>query len=87
MARESMITRTIKTTDVKALAVNDNDELETVNLTLPRTYESDADALKAAKNFFDRDGLTIVKVRIENVNENLYGMPEADFVKAARKIK
>ena len=86
MARKPMITRTITTTRVQALALNlDTHENETITLILPRTYKDDKALEKALKEEVPA-GLKPVLVLSSEVVETLYGMTEEDFIAAAEVL-
>ena len=87
MARKPMITRTITTTRVQALALNlDTHENETITVILPRTYKDDKALEKALKEAKVPAGLKPVLVLSSEVVETLYGMTEEDFIAAAEVL-
>ena len=87
MARKPMITRTITTTRVQALALNlDTHENETITLILPRTYKDDKVLEKALKEAKVPTGLKPILVLSSEVVETLYGMTEEDFIAAAEVL-
>lgn len=87
MARKSMITRTITTTCVKALALNlDTHENETITVILPRTYKDDKALEKALNKAKVPAGLKPVLVLSSEVVESLYGMTDEDFIAAAEVL-
>lgn len=81
MAKTSMITRTIQTTEVDLLCLNIV-EGEPFNTTvaIPRTYKDEAAMLKAAAKLVDNDYQKAVHVVGSRVKETLYGMKETDFI-------
>lgn len=87
MARKPMITRTITTTRVQALALNlDTHENEAITVILPRTYKDDNALEKALKEAKVPAGLKPVLVLSSEVIETLYGMSEEDFIDAAEVL-
>lgn len=87
MARAPMVTRTIKTTHATLMCV-DTESAEVCNkdVVLPRTYESENDALKAAQKRYQTDTFKVVAVVASKVSEALYGMSEADFIAHAKEL-
>lgn len=81
MARKRMITRTITSTKVKALVyVIDKDEVQTLEYKLSGELSAD-DALKViTKEHKEVRPLTVTDV---SVQEELYGMPEENFLELA----
>lgn len=87
MARKPMITRTITTTCVQALALNlGTHENQTISVILPRTYKDDKALEKALKEAKVPAGLKPVLVLSSEVVETLYGMTEEDFIAAAEVL-
>lgn len=89
MARQPMVTRTIKTTNVKALAVDINAQKVTeVTCVLPRTYKDNKAILKAleAQNDGSVKTLKYVDIISAEVEDTLYGMTEAQFITVASKL-
>ena len=90
MARTPMVTRTITSTKVTVMAVDLNtDEVVNITLTVPRTYKSDEEILKAVKKSQseeDKAVHAIVKVVHKEVQEALYGMTEVEFIEAAKLL-
>lgn len=82
--RKPMITRTITTTDATLLMADTvAAEMYNITVTLPRTYKDNEAILKAARPLFETDTGKIVSVVSVSTRETLYGMTEADFIKAA----
>lgn len=85
MARERVITRTITTTDYVCLTVNmDTKQVEEITVSIPSantlTDKAKEKAIKAALPPTN----TFVQVMAEREVEQLYGMPEAEFMKYAK---
>lgn len=84
MAKQKMVTRTIETTEATCLCVDlVNSEVFPETITLSGTFKNDEAILKQVKKVFDNDEHKAVSVSKVEVKENLYGMPEADFVAMA----
>lgn len=87
MARIPSVTRTIQTTDITVMCVDvTTAEVSNKTLTLPRTFKDESAMLKAAKKAGETDTCKIVQVVAHKVNEQLYGMTEADFIKYAHPL-
>lgn len=87
MARLPMVTRTIVTTDCTTVLMNteSNEVFENV-LSLPRTYKDDNAVLKALKKTYETDTIKVVYVKETTTVETLYGIPETEFIKIAKKL-
>lgn len=86
MSKKPQVTRTIPTTHV-ALLVADTvaAEFHTVEVDLPRTYKDNDAIIKAARPMVETaPHLKVVSVSHIEVTENLYGMPEWEFLKYAK---
>lgn len=82
--RTPMITRTITTTEATLLMADTvAAEMHNVTVTLPRTYKGNEAILKAARPLVETDTDKAVSVVSVSTKETLYGMTEADFIKAA----
>lgn len=87
MARIPSVTRTIQTTDVTVMCVDvTTAEVSNKTLTLPRTFKDEDAMLKAAKKAGETATCKFVQVVAHKVNEQLYGMTEADFIKYAHPM-
>ena len=87
MAREPMVTRTIKTTVVSALCLNiETAEPHTETFTMPRRYKDEATLLSKVKAKYDTDNVKVVSLVEVHEQETLYGMTEIDFVKSAQVL-
>ena len=87
MARTPMITRTIQTTKANVLCL-DIVEGEPFNqvVTLPRAYKDEKSLMKKVELAINTDTVKAVHVVDTKVEETLYGMPEADFIAAAKPM-
>lgn len=84
MARVPMVTRTIPTTLVNVFCVNTEDRSTfEQSITLPRTYKDEIKMMKAVEKVLDGEPIKAVSITGYEVQETLYGMTEADFIKAA----
>ena len=87
MARIPQVTRTMKSTIATIMTVNVTEgKTENIEYTLPRTYKTNADVLKTAKELFETDTVKLVHVLDTRTEEKLYGMSEADFMAYAHVI-
>lgn len=83
--RKPMITRTIISTQVRALCVNPQtaETFEQVFTLTGKIADKDK-VLKRVSKWYNTEDCTIVAIReLKKVNE-LYGMDEADFIKGAK---
>ena len=86
MARVRMVTRTIPITKATFLALNiETAEPSNVTVELPRTYKTETEILTAAAEFMPENTRAVSLVDSE-VLDIRYGMPETDFIKAAKII-
>ena len=84
MARVPMVTRTIPTTVVNVFCVNTEDRSTfEQSITRPRTYKDEVKMMKAIEKVLDGEPIKAVTITGYEVQETLYGMTEADFIKAA----
>ena len=89
MAKESMITRTIVTTDAEILCLDvESGEACNRSITLPRTYKKEKEILKLAELEIMATEPNVHPVHVvhTNIKETLYGMPESIFLKYAQVI-
>lgn len=86
MARERVVSRTIKVAHVTALCL-DTETAEPCNITctLPATIKEEKAMLKAVKKAIETDVLKVAKIVNVEIEENLYKMPEAKFISLADK--
>ena len=87
MARERVITRTITSINYACLTVNmDTKQVEEITVTIPSanalTDKAKEKAIKAALPPMN----PLVKVMAEKEIEQLYGMPESEFMKYAKPM-
>lgn len=87
MARKPMVTRTFQTTYVSALCVDTvAAEMFNKELTLPRTYKTEADLLKAAQKLIDTDTVKCVAISASETRSEMFGQDEAFFIANATKL-
>ena len=87
MARERMITRTMKTTKVNVLCL----ELDTVepcnkDIVIPTTFKDKKKLFNKVKEMIDTDQLKAVNITSAEEVETLYGMSEEDFIAHAKEL-
>ena len=87
MPRKPMITRTIKTTKANVLCLN-IEQAEPFNevVTLPRTYKTEKDLMKAVEAVFTDPNVKPVHVVDTRVEEAVYGMTEQAFIENSEII-
>lgn len=81
MARKPMVTRTIVATEAEVMKVDVTTERTFKEVvTVPRTYKTDADLLKAVKEVAETDNIKVVHIIQSKKTETLYGMTETEFI-------
>ncbi len=85
MARKPMVTRTVQTTLATVLCLN-TETAEPFNqtVTLSGTLKDNKAVMKAVKSLIENDTISVAKVVDVEIEEKLYGMPEQDFINAAK---
>lgn len=85
--RKPIVSRTIRTTKATLLcaSVSKRETFEQV-VTVPRTYEKEADLLKAVNAVVTDPDTKVCAVLNTVVEETLYGMSEADFIANSKPI-
>ena len=86
MAKESMVTRTIVTTDAEILCLDiESGEACNRSITLPRTYKKDKEILKLAERIITETEPNVHPVHVVHttIKNTLYGMSEVTFLKYA----
>lgn len=87
MARARQVTRTIKTTNALIFVVNtETEETAFENVILPTVYKTQDKLLAAAKEMVETDVIRVGFVKGFSVEENLYSMPEAEFIRHAKIV-
>lgn len=87
MARERMITRTIKETNVSVMCVDVTiGEVFTYDYVLTGEFQKNEDIMKALKKEHETADFKLVNIQSVETVEKLYGMAEADFIKLAKEL-
>lgn len=87
MARKPMVTRTITSTTATVFCVNKEDRSTfEQSVVLPRTYKDEDKLMKAVENVFIGEPVKPVSITGIEVNEQLYGMTEEEFIKNAKVL-
>lgn len=87
MAREPMVTRTIKSTKAVVLLMNITTKTpEEKEVIVPRTYEKEDKLVKAITTALHDENLKVCAVLSTEVVETLYGMTEFDFIAYAKVL-
>lgn len=86
MARERMVTRTMKVAECKTMLVDViNSKIETKVLEITGDVDKDT-ALKLLKKEYETDNTKVVDIVDINTREEIYGMREVDFLKYATRL-
>lgn len=87
MARKPMVTRTVQTTLATVLCLN-TETAEPFNqtVTLSGTFKDNKAVMKAVKALIENDTVSVAKAVDVEIEEKLYGMPEQDFINAAKVL-
>ena len=87
MARVRMVTRTVKTNRVKAMAVNtDTETIEYKLVYVVGEYDEKTITKKVKALVEDEKGITFVKIMEVETTESVYGMTEDEFMLWAKPI-
>jgi hypothetical protein len=87
MARVSMVTRTIVTTEVEVLCMNiETLQVEPHTVTLLGGESDDLTMLKGVKSQIESETLKPVHITSSKEVETLYGMTEAEFISVAKVL-
>lgn len=88
MSKKPQVTRTIPTTKAVLMVADiEAAEFHSVEVNLPRTYKDDDAIIKAARPLAETTpNLKVVSVAHVEVIEQLYGMPESEFLKYAKVL-
>lgn len=79
MARERMITRTIKSANVEVLTIDTTTAAVRILPFTTQPQENEEKYLKALKKEFETGTFKLIKVESVEIYENLYGMTEKEF--------
>ena len=84
MARQPMVTRTVKTTKCNVLCLDlVNEQPITKEIILPRTYIDEKHMMKVISKMVDDETIKAVHVQSFTNEETLYGMTEIEFINAS----
>ena len=87
MARQPMVTRTIKSTKAVVLLMNITTKTpEEKEVIVPRTYEKEEKLVKAINIALNDSNLKVCAVLSTETVETLYGMSEFDFIANAKVL-
>lgn len=87
MAKVRMVTRTVKATKVNVMCLNiERGEAFNKSVIISGVFESPEKLLKACKEVIDTDTEKAVAVVEKEENEQLYGMPEQEFICLAKHL-
>ena len=85
MARERMVTRTVMIVEVEVMTVNTlTAEVKNLIVEIPGGITDEKSILKAVKKSYETSCLKCVTVVRSTVKEQLYGMPESEFIRLAK---
>ena len=88
MAKESMVTRTITTTNCKVLCLNiETGECSDRIFVFPRTPKKEKDVIKfAEKELVNEPSVRPVHLVSVDPEQKIYGMTETEFLKYAHEV-
>lgn len=87
MAREKMVTRTITETIASVMYVNiSTASVDYADYRLAGTFDSNEAIMKKLKKDYETEEIKLVNIVNVDTVENLYGMPEAEFMKLAKVL-
>ena len=84
MARERMVTRTIKSACVEIMTINTTTAEVEIIVYTTEPQENEEKYLKVLRKEFETDTFKLVKIERVQIYENLYGMPEKEFIRYAK---
>lgn len=86
MARERMITRTIRTAYVEVMTIDTNTAEVCIGTFEVEPQENEEKYLKVLRKRYETDNFKLVKLEKVNICENLYGMSEKEFKEHAKLL-
>lgn len=87
MARVRMVTRTVKSTVANVMCLDTQEGKALTNVyEISGVYPDTEKLLKALQAVYDTDTLKLVHVAASFEDEQLYGMPENEFMLHAQKL-
>ena len=84
MAREKMVTRTIKSADVEVMTINTSTAEVNIVCYTTEPQENEEKYLKVLQKAYETDTLKLVKIESVEIYEDLYGMTEKEFKQHAK---
>ena len=86
MARERMITRTIKSADVEVMTIDTTTAEVKIECYTTEPQENEEKYLKVLRKAYETDTFKLVKIESIEIYENLYGMTETEFKQYAKLL-
>ena len=86
MARERMITRTIKSACVEVMSINTTTAEVRIECYATEPQENEEKYLKVLRKDLETDTFKLVKIERVQIYENLYGMSEKEFIQHAKLL-
>ena len=86
MARERMITRTIKSADVEVMTINTTTAEVKIECYTTEPQENEEKYLKVLQKAYETDTFKLVKIESVEIYEDLYGMTEKEFKQYAEVL-
>lgn len=84
MAREKMVTRTIKSADVDVMTIDTSTAEVRIIPYTTEPQENEEKYLKILRKEFETDTFKLIKVQNVEIYEDLYGMSEKEFKQYAQ---
>ena len=84
MARERMITRSIKSADVEVMTINTTTAEVKIECYTTEPQENEEKYLKVLQKAYETDTFKLVKIESVEIYEDLYGMSEKEFKQYAK---
>ena len=84
MARERMVTRTIKSADVEVMTINTSTAEVKIVCYTTEPQENEEKYLKVLQKAYETDTFKLVKIESVEIYEDLYGMTEKEFKQHAK---
>lgn len=87
MARKRMVTRTVKMTIAQVKVVDAiSEKMMTMEFKLPYVYKDEKAVIKKVESLISNPDIKVLKVLDTEVLEDLYGMPEEEFIRVAKPM-
>lgn len=84
MGRERMITRTIKSAVVEVMTIDTTTAEVAIISYTTEPQENEEKYLKVLRKKFETDNFKLVKIEEVQIFEELYGLPEKEFIQYAK---